>query len=60
VVSAPFERFSGLTVSGAILAFAVGAFVTPPDPVSQLAFTGVALPLVAVLAYLLSYRAGSE
>jgi len=60
VFSEEFEQFLQSVGILLTIAFAICAFVTPPDPYSQVVAVAVSLPLVLGASYILAYRRGFE
>ncbi|WP_425498557.1 DUF7534 family protein [Haloprofundus halobius] len=56
--NASLVRFVGTVLVALIIAFNLAAIFGPPDPFSQLRIAGIALIIVAPLAYALIYRRG--
>lgn len=52
------QRFGGAVVLLWVVAFAVSALVTPPDPLSQLLVLAPLLVLAFLIAYAAVYRLG--
>lgn len=56
--STTFGDFLVMALALVVVGFFVGALLTPPDPFTQLLVLAALLPVVPVLAYVLTYWLG--
>ena len=54
--STTFGDFLGMALVLVVVGFLVSAVLTPPDPFTQLLVLAALLPVVLVVAYVLTYR----